>query len=84
MSMEVEKKLKLQKIGGVLALIGLGSIIMSLFDYNLLILAWIDFFGDTFAWIIRIGFIIVGILLYFKYDVDDAELSFKDEEKGES
>lgn len=73
--------MKLQKIGGVLALIGLGSTILSLFDYNLLILAWVDFFGDTFAWFIRIGFMIIGILLYFKYDVDDTELYFEDEEK---
>ncbi|TMM58886.1 hypothetical protein FEE95_05490 [Maribacter algarum] len=78
--METQKKLQLQKSGGILALLGLGSILLSLFDYSFMVLAWIDFFGDTVAWIIRIGLIAIGLTLYFKYDVDDADLFFEEDE----
>jgi hypothetical protein len=45
--MEVQEKMQLQKLGGIIALLGLGSILLSLFDYNLIVLAWVDFFGNT-------------------------------------
>ncbi|WP_298474920.1 hypothetical protein [uncultured Maribacter sp.] len=72
--MEVQQKLKLQRLGGVLALFGLGSIILSFFDYNFILLVWMDFFGPTLAWILRISLVIIGAVLYFKYDLDDAEV----------
>jgi hypothetical protein len=78
--MEVQEKMQLQKLGGIIALLGLGSILLSLFDYNLIVLAWVDFFGNTIGWIIKIGLIVTGAILYFKYDVDDVELNFSEDE----
>lgn len=78
--MEATQKSKLQKLGGILAFLGLGAILLCLFDYNFIVLAWIDFFGEIMAWVIRIGLIGVGLVLYFKYDVDDSELNFDEDE----
>ncbi len=60
-------KQKLGQIGGFIALIGVVSAVLSFFNYNLRILMWIDLWGTTMGWIIRIGLIVVGVLLLFMF-----------------
>lgn len=62
-------KSKVSGFGGAAALFGLVSIVLSFFDYNLRILMWIDSWGETMAWVIRIGLIIVGLAVYFVMNV---------------
>ncbi len=57
-------KSKLSSLGAFLALAGVVSIALSFFQYNLRILMWIDMWGTTMGWVIRIGLIIGGGILY--------------------
>ena len=77
--MEGDKKLKMSKMGGVLALLGIGSIILKFVGYNFFILSFIDYFGDTLGWVLRALLVLIGTLLYFKYRVDDEELNFDED-----
>ena len=58
-------KAKIGKGGLALVLLGLASSILSFFNYNIKLLAWIDIWGDTMGWVIRILLIAVGGLLFF-------------------
>ncbi len=58
-------KSKIASFGGLLALMGLGSILLSIFNYNLRLLMWIDIWGTTMGWVIRIGLIVGGGAIYF-------------------
>lgn len=53
------------KLGIYLAIFGLVSIILSFLNMNLRILIWIDMWGETMGWAIRIGMIVVGLLVAF-------------------
>lgn len=64
---------KAGQLGGFLALIGLVSSVLSFFDYNLRILMWIDLWGTTMGWVIRIGLIIVGAFLAFVFNSNTEE-----------
>lgn len=64
---------KAGQLGGFLALIGLVSSVLSFFDYNLRILMWIDLWGTTMGWVIRIGLIIVGAFLAFVFNSNAEE-----------
>lgn len=66
-------KSKISGFGSAAALFGLVSIVLSFFDYNLRILMWIDSWGETMAWVIRIGLIIVGLAVYFVMNVSADE-----------
>ncbi|MDY7395921.1 hypothetical protein UMM65_11750 [Aureibaculum sp. 2210JD6-5] len=55
----------MSKLGGYIAIFGVASIILSFFNYNLRILMWIDSWGTTVGWIIRIGLIVLGAALFF-------------------
>ena len=55
----------MSKLGGYIALFGVVSIILSFFNYNLRILMWIDNWGVTTGWIIRVALIVVGVALFF-------------------
>lgn len=66
-------KSKISGFGGVAALIGFVSIALSFFKYNLRVLGWIDNWGETMGWIIRIGLIIVGLAVYFAMNLRDEE-----------
>lgn len=48
-----------------MAIFGALSIVLYFINYNLRILLWIDNWGDTIGWVIRIGLVVVGALLYF-------------------
>ena len=64
-------KSKLGKGGVLLAAMGVMSIILSIFNYNIRLLAWIDIWGSTMGWIIRILLILAGGALYFFFGNDD-------------
>ena len=71
--MDNSLKSKISGFGGAAALFGFVSIVLSFFNYNLRILMWIDSWGETMAWVIRIGLIIVGLAVYFVMNVPDEE-----------
>ncbi len=64
-------KSKLGKGGLLLAAMGIMSIILSIFNYNIKLLAWIDIWGSTMGWIIRILLIVGGGALFMLYGSDD-------------
>ena len=67
-------KSKLGKGGILLAAMGIMSIVLSIFNYNIRLLAWVDAWGNTMGWIIRILLILGGGALYFFYgNYDDEE-----------
>lgn len=55
----------LTNLGGFLAISGIISCILYFIDYQLKILAWIDTWGVTLGWVIRIGLVVIGVLLFF-------------------
>ena len=67
-------KSKLGQGGLLLAAMGIMSIVLSIFNYNIRLLAWVDAWGNTMGWIIRILLILGGGALYFFYgNYDDEE-----------
>lgn len=78
--MDFREKQKLANLGGVIALYGLASSILSFVEFNLVVLLWIEFWGETVAWIIRVGLIVTGLVIYFKMEVDDKDLFPEDKE----
>ncbi len=63
-------KMLLGKGGLLLAMLGILSSILSLFNYDLRLLAWINFWGDPMAWFIRTVLIISGGALIIFYGVN--------------
>ncbi|MBN2436555.1 MAG: hypothetical protein JXK07_14950 [Spirochaetes bacterium] len=55
---------KLNSIGLFLLGIGVVSAVLSLINYNLRILLWVDMWGTTIGWLIRIGLIVGGAALF--------------------
>jgi hypothetical protein len=55
----------LANIGGFLAISGIISTILYLIDYEVSILSWIDSGGPMLGWVIRIGLIVIGVLMFF-------------------
>jgi len=51
-------------IGGLLVLLGIGSIILPYMGRQFSLLSWIDNWGPTVGWIIRGAMIVVGIILF--------------------
>jgi len=66
-------KAQLGKLGMFLFFFGLASAILSFFNYNLRLLIWVDLWGATIGWILRIGFIVGGGLLFLLFGRDDNE-----------
>ena len=58
-------KSKLGKGGLLLAAMGIMSIVLSIFNYNIKLLAWVDLWGNAAGWVIRILLILVGGALFF-------------------
>ncbi len=55
----------ISKAGPVLVLAGLASIVLYFLGLNLKILAWIDVWGPTVGWALRIGAVVLGAALTF-------------------
>ena len=66
-------KSKLGNGGLLLAAMGIMSMVLSIFNYNIRLLAWIDIWGSTMGWIIRILLILAGGALFFFYGSYDDE-----------
>jgi hypothetical protein len=50
-------------IGGFLLMIGLVSIGLYMIDYKLMVLSWIDNWGTTIGWAIRVALVMAGGVL---------------------
>tara|TARA_B100001146_G_scaffold221995_1_gene233530 strand:- start:19955 stop:20170 length:216 start_codon:yes stop_codon:yes gene_type:complete len=64
---------KLGKAGLLAAALGLISIVLSLFNYNIRILSWIDTWGTTMGWVVRGLFIFGGGALFYFFGREEAE-----------
>ncbi len=47
-----------------LVVFGIGSAVLHLMNREFIILFWIDSWGETVGWAIRIGMIVVGVVLW--------------------
>ena len=71
----------MKKIGGYLAVIGIALIVLPYFGLTIRFLDWIHNWGETVAWAIKIGLIVIGAVLFFmgKPDTDeDTEVTHRD------
>lgn len=60
-------KTKLGQGGLLLAAMGIMSILLSIFNYNIKLLSWVDLWGNTMGWIIRFLLILVGAALFILF-----------------
>ena len=61
----------MKSIGMYMAYAGLFSVGFNFLDRELSILGWIDMWGDTIGWVIRIGLIVVGGALFLMIPKDE-------------
>ncbi len=54
----------MRKVASFLVLVGLLSIVAGYFDHVPKVLIWIYQWGETTAWAIKIGLIVLGVVLY--------------------
>lgn len=66
-------KSKIGQGGIILTAMGIISIVLSFFNYNVRLLAWIDIWGPTMGWVIRILLIIGGGAVYFLFGKNNEE-----------
>ncbi len=71
----------LANIGGFLAISGIISTILYLIDYEVSILNWINSGGPMLGWVIRIGLIVIGVLLFFLVGKSSEDDTFAEEDK---
>jgi hypothetical protein len=55
----------MQGIGGFMVLLGAGSFVLHFMDMEFRLLSWVDNWGPAAGTAIRIGFIVVGAILWF-------------------
>ena len=55
----------MKKIGSYMAIFGVQAIVLNFFDRVPTLLMWIYSWGDTAAWAIKIGLVVVGAILFF-------------------
>lgn len=55
----------INKLAGLAAILGVLAIILNFLDRVPLVLAWIYKWGESTAWIIKIGLIMVGGIVWF-------------------
>lgn len=63
----------MKKVGSYMAIFGALAIVLNFFDRVPTILMWIYSWGDTAAWSIKIGLIVVGAVLFFMGGKTEAE-----------
>ncbi|MFH6602347.1 hypothetical protein ACEZ3G_02580 [Maribacter algicola] len=66
-------KPKLGQAGLVLAAMGIISMLLSIFNYNIRLLAWVDMWGTGMGWVVRILLILGGGALFFLFGRDSEE-----------
>ena len=55
----------MRNTGLYLMLAGVATILLNLFGFEFRVLMWIDNWGETVGWAIRIGAIVIGAPLFF-------------------
>ncbi|PWG06455.1 hypothetical protein [Polaribacter aquimarinus] len=70
----------MKKVGSYMAIFGLLAIVLNFVDRVPTLLMWIYNWGDTTAWVIKIGLVVVGAVLYF---MGGASASSEEEAKEE-
>lgn len=74
----------MKKIGGYMVFFGLFAIVLNFLGRVPTLLMWIYKWGETPAWIIKIGLIVVGAVLFFMGKTNDVvENEVKDENATE-
>ena len=63
----------MKKIGGYMVFFGLFAIVLNFLGRVPTILMWIYEWGETPAWAIKIGLIVVGAALFFMGKANDVE-----------
>lgn len=66
-------KEKVGKAGLLVVALGIISAVLSIFNYNVRLLAWIDIWGNTMGWVIRAILVVVGAVLFFMWGRDTEE-----------
>lgn len=66
-------KSKLGQGGLLLAAMGIMSIVLSIFNYNIRLLSWVDIWGNSMGWIIRILLIVGGGILFILFKNNEEE-----------
>ncbi|WP_046755794.1 hypothetical protein [Kordia jejudonensis] len=64
----------MRTVGTYLAIFGIASVILSFFNMELRILMWIDMWGASVGWGIRIGLIVLGAILFFAGKAPEEEV----------
>ncbi len=71
----------LANIGGFLAISGIISTILYLIDYEVSILSWVDSGGPMLGWVIRVGLIVIGVLMFFLAGKSSEDDTLAEEDK---
>jgi hypothetical protein len=50
----------MKSLGGLLLLFGVGSIVLKMIDRQFIIMSWMDSWGESTGWAIKIGMSVVG------------------------
>ncbi|WP_298346203.1 hypothetical protein [uncultured Algibacter sp.] len=74
----------MRKIGSYMAIFGILAIVLNFFDRVPTLLMWIYSWGDTAAWAIKIGLVVVGAILFFIGNKAEADTSVKPTDSTES
>ncbi|WP_346882727.1 hypothetical protein [uncultured Algibacter sp.] len=63
----------MKKIGGYIAIFGVLAIVLPFFNLQLRLLTWIDNWGETVSWAIKIGLIVIGAVLFLMGNKEEDE-----------
>lgn len=63
----------MKTVGMYMAIAGIASIVLLFMNMNLSLLMWIDGWGETTGWAIRIGLVVVGAALFFMSPAEEEE-----------
>lgn len=55
----------MKSIGSLLVILGLAAIVLGFLDRVPTVLVWIDNWGTTASWAIKIGIVVIGAALYY-------------------
>ncbi len=55
----------MRSIGGLLFILGAGSIVLYYLHYEFIVLSWMNRLDAPLPWVIRIGMAVIGAILWF-------------------
>lgn len=61
------------RVGGLMALMGVVSSLLTFTEYELRLLLWIGAWGDSVAWFVRLALVVVGLAMMVGEDRLTAE-----------